>query len=78
MFRLQKLPKVNRNLAEKLMDEKKDKRKEAVEVSSHSLLRSFESYSVLTIQNSAVVLSFKEPASYIRVSSWLLSEFRSE
>ena len=44
MFRLQKLPKVNRNLAEKLMDEKQDKRKEAVEVSSHSLLRSFESY----------------------------------
>ena len=78
MFRLQKLPKVNRNLAEKLMDEKKDKRKEAVEVSSHSLLRSFESYSVLTIQNSAIVLSFKEPACYIRVSSWLLSEFRSE
>lgn len=78
MFRLQKLPKVNRNLAEKLMDEKKDKRKEAVEVSSHSLLRSFESYSVLTIQNSAIVLSFKEQASYIRVSSWLLSEFRSE
>ena len=76
MFRLQKLPKVNRNLAEKLMDEKKDKRNEAVEVSSHSL--SFESYSVLTIQNSAIVLSFKEPASYIRVSSWLLSEFRSE
>ena len=78
MFRLQKLPKVNRNLAEKLMDEKKDKRKEAVEVSSHLLLRSFESYSVLTIQNSAIVLSFKEQASYIRVSSWLLSEFRSE
>ena len=78
MFRLQKLPKVNRNLAEKLMDEKQDKRKEAVEVSSHSLLRSFESYSVLTIQNSATVLSFKEPASFIRVSSWLLSEFRSE
>ena len=78
MFRLQKLPKVNRNLAEKLMDEKKDKRNEAVEVSSHSLLLSFESYSVLTIQNFAIVLSFKEPASYICVSSWLLSEFRSE
>ena len=74
MFRLQKLPKVNRNLAEKLMDEKKDKRKEAVEVSSHSLLRSFESYSVLTIQNSAIVLSFKEPASYIRVSSFRIQK----
>jgi len=30
---LQKLPKVNRSLAEKLIDEKKDARKEAVKVS---------------------------------------------
>lgn len=34
--KLKKLPKVNRNLAEKLMDEKKDKRKEAVENSEVS------------------------------------------
>ena len=33
----QKLPKVNRSLAEKLIDEKKDARKEAVKVSYYNL-----------------------------------------